>query len=64
MDNREPIRSVLFLDYDNIVSDLGKLNEEAARLFAAQPSLWVGWLEAGMDGWATLRRRACQVLCV
>ncbi|WP_164745253.1 NYN domain-containing protein [Georgenia faecalis] len=56
MDSVEPIRSVLFLDYDNIVSDLNRLNGEAAKLFAAQPSLWVNWLEGGMGGLTRPRR--------
>lgn len=52
----EPIRSVLFLDYDNIMSDLARINGQAAKLFAAQPSLWVEWLEGGMGGLTRQRR--------
>ncbi len=56
MDGGEPIRSVLFVDFDNIFSDLGRLNREAAEVFADQPNLWVGWLESGMSGRTTPRR--------
>ncbi len=56
MDSGESIRSVLFLDYDNIVSDLRKLDGKAADLFAAQPELWVNWLEGGMGGLTQSRR--------
>jgi NYN domain len=56
MVSTDPIRSVLFVDFDNIYSDLGRLNREAAEVFADQPNLWVEWLEAGMGGRTSPRR--------
>lgn len=56
MERGDLIRSVLFVDFDNIFSDLGRLNRAAAEVFADQPNLWVGWLESGMGGRTSPRR--------
>lgn len=56
MESGEPIRSVLFVDFDNIFSDLGKLSRAAAGVFADQPNLWVDWLESGIGGRTGSRR--------
>lgn len=56
MERAEPIRSVLFVDFDNIFIDLRKLDRDAAEVFADQPNLWVSWLEGGMGGRTGPRR--------
>jgi uncharacterized LabA/DUF88 family protein len=36
-----PVRTALYLDFDNVFSGLTKLDPEAALLFAQNPSLWL-----------------------
>ena len=44
----EPIRSVLFVDFDNIYLGLKQLDEAAAERFANEPARWLSWMERGM----------------
>jgi NYN domain-containing protein len=52
-----PLRSALFLDFDNIYLGLRKLDEEAADAFATTPQTWLNWLEGGADSPSSLSRR-------
>ncbi|MBO1765931.1 NYN domain-containing protein [Allobranchiibius sp. GilTou38] len=55
----EPVRSVLFLDFDNVFSGLLKLDPKSALRFAEDPRLWVNRLAGGTQGvarrWLVLR---------
>ena len=51
------LRSVLFVDFDNMYLGLRKLDEKAAESFASRPSLWLQWLEAGLDSGSNTKRR-------
>jgi hypothetical protein len=50
LDNQSlaPIRSALFVDFDNIFIGLSKTDPQAAERFAADPARWLSWLERGM----------------
>lgn len=43
-----PIRSALFVDFDNIYIGLSKSDPQAAERFASDPARWLAWLETGM----------------
>ena len=43
-----PIKTALFVDFDNIYIGLKKLDEAAAERFAMNPSEWMGGMEQGM----------------
>ncbi len=44
-----PLRTALFVDFDNIYIGLRRnLDENAAEMFATDPLRWVRWLERGM----------------
>lgn len=45
-----PLKSALFIDFDNIYLGLRQLDEYAAEVFASKPSTWLKWLENGMPG--------------
>lgn len=38
------MKSALFVDFDNVFSQLRQLQPDAAERFARQPSEWIGWL--------------------
>ncbi len=42
-----PIKSALFVDFDNIYIGLSKTDSQAAERFASDPSRWLAWLERG-----------------
>jgi hypothetical protein len=42
-----PIKSALFVDFDNIYIGLSKTDPQAAERFASDPSRWLAWLERG-----------------
>ncbi len=46
-EDRDRIRTALFVDFDNVFISLQSINREAARRFATDPSRWVRWF---MDG--------------
>lgn len=48
--NAAPIRSALFVDFDNIYIGLSKSDPQAAERFASDPARWLGWLERGLPG--------------
>ncbi len=48
-----PLKSALFIDFDNIYLGLRQLDEYAAEVFASKPNLWLKWLEEGMPGMET-----------
>jgi uncharacterized LabA/DUF88 family protein len=50
-------RSALFVDFDNMYLGLRKLDENAAEAFASRPTLWLQWLEAGLDAGGKTKRR-------
>jgi len=52
-----PVRTALFVDFDNIYLGLKKLDENAANAFATEPSRWLSWLEDGQDADAVGPRR-------
>jgi NYN domain-containing protein len=56
-DRDRPLRSALFLDFDNIYLGLRKLDPEAADAFATTPEIWLTWLESGADSALALSRR-------
>lgn len=43
-----PIKSALFVDFDNIYIGLSKSDPAAAERFASDPSRWLAWLEKGL----------------
>ncbi|HET6467104.1 MAG TPA: NYN domain-containing protein [Geminicoccaceae bacterium] len=59
----EPIRTALFVDFDNIYIGFEKRSRGAAERFATEPSRWLQWFEAGAhtplpeDSAAPRRRR-------
>jgi NYN domain len=42
------IKSALFVDFDNVFSQLRQLQPEAAERFARHPSEWIGWLTSAL----------------
>lgn len=40
----QAMKSALFVDFDNVFSQLRQLQPEAAERFARHPSEWIGWL--------------------
>jgi hypothetical protein len=53
----KPLRSALFLDFDNIYLGLRRLDEKAADAFATTPETWLTWLESGPGATSALSRR-------
>lgn len=43
-----PIKSALFVDFDNIYIGLSKTDPLAAERFASDPARWLNWLEKGL----------------
>lgn len=43
-----PIKSALFVDFDNIYIGLTKTDPSAAERFASDPARWLAWLEKGL----------------
>lgn len=44
----KPLKSALFVDFDNIYLGLKQLDEDAAERFANDPARWLAWMERGM----------------
>lgn len=42
-----PLRSALFVDFDNVFSSLFDLDPDAAEAFGTRPDAWLGFFEAG-----------------
>ncbi|MBW8832785.1 MAG: NYN domain-containing protein [Burkholderiales bacterium] len=42
------MKSALFVDFDNVYSQLRQLQPEAAERFARHPSEWIGWLTGSL----------------
>ena len=42
------MRSAVFVDFDNVFSQLRQLQPEAAERFARHPSEWIGWLTTSL----------------
>lgn len=42
------VKSALFVDFDNVYSQLRQLQPEAAERFARHPSEWIGWLTGSL----------------
>jgi len=42
------MKSALFVDFDNVFSQLKQLHPDAAERFARQPSEWIGWLTSSL----------------
>lgn len=47
-----PIKSALFVDFDNIYIGLSKTDPQAAERFASDPARWLAWLEKGLPNHA------------
>jgi hypothetical protein len=45
-----PVKSALFVDFDNIYIGLTKTDPIAAERFASDPFRWLAWLEKGLPG--------------
>ena len=45
-----PVKSALFVDFDNIYIGLTKTDPVAAERFASDPFRWLAWLEKGLPG--------------
>lgn len=45
---KEPKKTALFVDFDNIYLGLRDTSREAAELFATRPAVWLRWIEDGM----------------
>lgn len=43
-----PLKSALFVDFDNIYIGLSKTDPVAAERFASDPARWLSWLERGL----------------
>lgn len=43
------MRSAVFVDFDNVFSQLRQLQPEAAERFARHPSEWIGWLTKSLS---------------
>lgn len=43
-----PVKSALFVDFDNIYIGLSKTDPLAAERFASDPARWLAWLEKGL----------------
>lgn len=43
-----PLKSALFVDFDNIYIGLSKTDPQAAERFASDPGRWLAWLESGL----------------
>ena len=43
-----PIKTALFIDFDNILLGLRNYSKEAALQFAREPHRWLAWIERGM----------------
>lgn len=43
-----PLKSALFVDFDNIYIGLSKSDPQAAERFASDPARWLAWLEKGV----------------
>ncbi|HMQ29224.1 MAG TPA: NYN domain-containing protein [Chloroflexaceae bacterium] len=59
-----PLRTALFVDFDNIFSSLEGIDLLYARRFAAHPELWLGWVARGLpttEGQEGLRERSVLV---
>lgn len=56
-DLRPPLRSVLFVDFENVHLGLNALGADIGAAFAEQPNKWVEWLESGGEGQDAVRRR-------
>lgn len=60
-----PIKSALFVDFDNIYIGLSKSDPAAAERFASDPARWLAWLEKGLpvrsDSTTTPRQRSILV---
>lgn len=54
---QRPIRSALFLDFDNVYSGLERLDPSAAKAFAEDPGRWVAALTARDGAEGSARRR-------
>ena len=50
MNNLEPSRCALFIDFDNMYLGLLNDSKDAAERFATNPALWLNWLEKSMPG--------------
>jgi hypothetical protein len=57
-----PIKSALFVDFDNIYIGLNKTDPLAAERFASDPARWLAWLESGVLDRATQQVRPRSVL--
>jgi hypothetical protein len=57
-----PIKSALFVDFDNIYIGLSKTDPQAAERFASDPARWLAWLERGILDSATQQARPRSVL--
>lgn len=42
------MKSALFVDFDNVFSQLRQLQPDAAEQFARHPSEWIGWLTSSL----------------
>lgn len=47
--NKKPLKSALFVDFDNVYSGLRRLSESAAEQFATNPTRWMAWIEKGLN---------------
>ena len=56
MATTDALKSALFVDLDNILIGLRKLDAAAAEAFGKDPSSWVDWLARGEDQGGLLRR--------
>lgn len=44
----QPLKTALYVDFDNIYLGLRQLDEAAAERFATDPARWLAWMERGM----------------
>lgn len=47
-----PMRSAVFVDFDNIFIRLSELDQNIARVFATRPLDWISWLENSLPAYA------------
>ncbi|HSV30289.1 MAG TPA: NYN domain-containing protein [Candidatus Omnitrophota bacterium] len=53
-----PVKTALFLDFDNVYLSLQALNPQAAEIFATSPEVWLDWIASGkhVDDPTAIRR--------
>jgi hypothetical protein len=63
MDQSQPTRAALYVDFDNVFLALARWDERAAYAFGERPDAWLAWLEGRSEGGPARRRRTLVRRC-